>query len=178
MRRGWPCIFILLFLFLSRIITKYFDSQHLIVTPHINQISKLIFEFSRKFDRITGFHTRSMICVPLNLRGKTIGALQVLNKKSGDLFTQIDVELLTTMSRQIAVALENAKLYRRLEKRVELNTQELKTAHDKLIRSERLVAMSHLVQGVAHEIRNPVTTIGGFARRIKKTLKKAIERIR
>ena len=128
--------------------------------------------FSRKFDRITGFHTRSMICVPLNLRGKTIGALQVLNKKSGDLFTQIDVELLTTLSQQIAVAMENAKLYRRLEKRFELNAQELKTAHEKLIRSERLVAMSHLVQGVAHEIRNPVTTIGGFARRIKKTLKK------
>ena len=128
--------------------------------------------FSPKFDRITGFRTRSMICVPLILRGKTIGALQVLNKKSGDLFTQIDVELLTSMSQQIAVAMENAKLYRRLEKKFELNARELKTAQDKLIRSERLVAMSHLVQGVAHEIRNPVTTIGGFARRIKKILKR------
>jgi signal transduction histidine kinase len=131
--------------------------------------------FSPKFDRITGFRTRSMICVPLILRGKTIGALQVLNKKSGDLFTQIDVELLTSMSQQIAVAVENAKLYRRLEKKFELNARELKTAQDKLIRSERLVAMSHLVQGVAHEIRNPVTTIGGFARRIKKILKKDTE---
>jgi len=149
-------------------------SGHVVQTgqPMVIQDVRKEKRFSRKFDRITGFHTRSMICVPLNLRGKTIGALQVLNKKSGDLFTQIDVELLTTMSRQIAVALENAKLYRRLEKRVELNTQELKTAHDKLIRSERLVAMSHLVQGVAHEIRNPITTIGGFARRIKKSLKK------
>jgi len=128
--------------------------------------------FSPKFDRITGFRTRSMICVPLILRGKTTGALQVLNKKSGDLFTQIDVELLTSMSQQIAVAMENAKLYRRLEKKFELNARELKTAQDKLIRSERLVAMTHLVQGVAHEIRNPVTTIGGFARRIKKVLKR------
>ena len=113
-----------------------------------------------------------MLCVPLILRGKTNGALQVLNKKSGDLFTKIDVELLTSMSQQIAVAMENAKLYRRLEKKFELNARELKTAQDKLILSERLVAMSHLVQGVAHEIRNPVTTIGGFARRIKKTLKR------
>ena len=128
--------------------------------------------FSPKFDKITGFRTRSMICVPLIRRGKTIGALQVLNKKSGDLFTQIDVELLTSMSQQIAVAMENARLYRRLEKKFELNARELKTAQDKLIRSERLVAMSHLVQGVAHEIRNPVTTIGGFARRIKKILKR------
>jgi len=78
---------------------------------------------------------------------------------------------LTSMSQQIAVAMENAKLYRRLEKRFELNARELKIAQDKLILSERLVAMSHLVQGVAHEIRNPVTTIGGFARRIKRKLK-------
>jgi len=149
-------------------------SGHVVQTgqPMVIQDVRKEKRFSPKFDRITGFHTRSMICVPLILRGKTIGALQVLNKKSGDLFTQIDVELLTSMSQQIAVAMENAKLYRRLEKRFELNARELKTAQDKLILSERLVAMSHLVQGVAHEIRNPVTTIGGFARRIKKILKR------
>jgi signal transduction histidine kinase len=149
-------------------------SGHVVQTgqPMVIQDVRKEKRFSPKFDRITGFRTRSMICVPLILRGKTIGALQVLNKKSGDLFTKIDVELLTSMSQQIAVAMENAKLYRRLEKRFELNARELKTAQDKLILSERLVAMSHLVQGVAHEIRNPVTTIGGFARRIKKILKK------
>lgn len=149
-------------------------SGHVVQTgqPMVIQDVRKEKRFSPKFDRITGFRTRSMICVPLILRGKTVGALQVLNKKSGDLFTQIDVEVLTSMSQQIAVAMENAKLYRRLEKRFELNARELKTAQDKLILSERLVAMSHLVQGVAHEIRNPVTTIGGFARRIKKILKR------
>lgn len=149
-------------------------SGHVVQTgqPMVIQDVRKEKRFSPKFDRITGFRTRSMICVPLILRGKTVGALQVLNKKSGDLFTQIDVEVLTSMSQQIAVAMENAKLYRRLEKRFELNARELKTAQDKLMLSERLVAMSHLVQGVAHEIRNPVTTIGGFARRIKKILKR------
>ncbi|MDP6180537.1 MAG: ATP-binding protein, partial [Desulfatiglandales bacterium] len=48
---------------------------------------------------------------------------------------------------------------------------ELNTAQIKLIRSERLRAIGHLVQGIAHEIRNPITTIGGFAYRIKKNLK-------
>lgn len=149
-------------------------SGHVVQTgqPMVIQDVRKEKRFSPKFDKITGFRTRSMICVPLILRGKAIGALQVLNKKSGDLFTQIDVELLTSMSQQIAVAMENARLYRRLEKKFELNARELKTAQDKLILSDRLVAMSNLVQGVAHEIRNPVTTIGGFARRIKKTLKR------
>ncbi len=127
--------------------------------------------FSNKFDRKTGFETSSMICVPLVLRDKTIGALQVLNKKSKEAFTGSDLELLTTMSQQIAVALDNAKLYRRLEKKFELTDKELKAIQERLIRSERLMAMGHLVQGVAHEIRNPITTIGGFASRLEKELK-------
>ena len=127
--------------------------------------------FSDKFDRKTGFKTRSMICVPLIIRDKPIGALQVLNKKSGQAFSNEDLELLTSMSQQIAVAIDNARLYDRLQRSFELTARELKETQEKLIRSERLAAMGHLVQGVAHEIRNPVTTIGGFAERLKKELR-------
>lgn len=126
--------------------------------------------FNDQFDKKTGFKTRSMICVPLINRNKPLGALQVLNKKSGKTFSQEDLELLTMMAQQIAVALENAKLYNRLEKKFELTTKELKQVQEKLIRSERLAAMGHLVQGVAHEIRNPITTIGGFAQRAKQSV--------
>jgi signal transduction histidine kinase len=123
--------------------------------------------FSDKYDRITGFKTRSLICVPLTLRGKVIGAIQVLNKKAREPFSDTDLEILTSMSNQIAVAMENAKLYHRLEEKFELTAQELKTSQEKLIRTERLAAMGHLINGVAHEIRNPIMVIGGFARRIK-----------
>jgi signal transduction histidine kinase len=127
--------------------------------------------FVDKYDKLTGFKTRSMICVPLISRGKPVGALQVLNKKFKKLFTQGDLKLLTGMAQQIAVAMENAKLYQRLEKKFESTAQALNTTQIKLIRSERLTAIGHLVQGIAHEIRNPITTIGGFANRIKKNLK-------
>ena len=123
--------------------------------------------FNNKFDRLTGFHTRSMICVPLVLKGKPIGVIQVLNKKSEEPFSEADLEILTSMSQQIAVAMENAKLYQRLEEKFELTARELKGTQEKLIRSERLAAMGHLVNGVAHEIRNPITIIGGFTLRIK-----------
>jgi signal transduction histidine kinase len=126
--------------------------------------------FNDKFDRITGFSTKSMICVPMMLRNAPVGAIQVINKKSGEPFNRADLELLYAVSQQVAIAIENANLYKRLEESYEMTTQELRITQQKLIRTERLAAMGNLVQGVAHEIRNPVTTIGGFAQRIKKEL--------
>ncbi len=123
--------------------------------------------FSDKYDRMTGFETHCMICVPLVVRGRPVGALQVINKKSGGRFNHSDRELLTAASHHIAVALENAKLYQRLQRKFQLTERELLETQERLIRSERLSAMGHLVQGVAHEIRNPIMTIGGFARRIR-----------
>jgi signal transduction histidine kinase len=128
--------------------------------------------FSDRFDRETGFTTHSLICVPLTIRGKTAGAIQVINKKNGHPFTQEDSELLTALAQQIAVALDNAKLYQRLEENFQLTAEELKITQQKLIRSERSAAIANLVQGVAHEVRNPIMSIGGFAARMKADLDK------
>jgi signal transduction histidine kinase len=126
--------------------------------------------FSDRFDRETGFTTRSLICVPLTIRGRITGALQVLNKKDGNSFTEEDAELLTALAQQIAVALDNAKLYQRLQENFELTEQELRVTQRRLLRSERLAAIANLVQGVAHEVRNPIMSIGGFATRMKADL--------
>jgi len=128
--------------------------------------------FSDRFDRDTGFRTRSLICVPLTIREETIGALQVINKRNGGPFADEDLELLTALAQQIAVALDNAKLYQRLEENFRLTAEELKITQQKLIRSERLAAMANLVKGVAHEVRNPIMSIGGFAARMKTGLEK------
>ncbi|MEK7216999.1 MAG: GAF domain-containing protein [Chloroflexota bacterium] len=67
--------------------------------------------FNPSFDRQTGFFTRSILCVPVsNKSGKVIGVTQVLNKKGGP-FTEEDEQRLKAFTAQVAMALENAKLF-------------------------------------------------------------------
>jgi adenylate cyclase len=67
--------------------------------------------FNPAFDRQTGFFTRSILCVPIvNKDGKVIGVTQVLNKKGG-VFTDEDEQRLKAFTAQVAIALENSKLF-------------------------------------------------------------------
>ena len=67
--------------------------------------------FNPSFDVQTGFFTRSILCVPLvNKAGQTIGATQALNKRGGP-FTAEDEQRLRAFTAQVAIALENAKLF-------------------------------------------------------------------
>ncbi len=71
--------------------------------------------FNPTFDRQTGYFTRSILCVPvINKEGKTIGVTQVLNKRGGP-FTDEDEFRLRTFTGQIAIALENAKLFNEVQ---------------------------------------------------------------
>lgn len=71
--------------------------------------------FTREIDARTGFLTHSIICVPLQIKGKTIGVLEVLNKYSGKGFDEEDLQILMTIAGQAAIAIENARLYYSLQ---------------------------------------------------------------
>jgi len=67
--------------------------------------------FNPAFDKQTGYFTRSILCVPVvNKRGETIGVTQVLNKRNGT-FNHEDESRLKAFTAQVAIALENAKLF-------------------------------------------------------------------
>jgi HD-GYP domain-containing protein (c-di-GMP phosphodiesterase class II) len=65
-------------------------------------------------DRQTGFVTRSLLCVPLVRQGKSIGAIEAVNKQRGGLFGQDDLELLRNIADSAALSIENARLYAEL----------------------------------------------------------------
>lgn len=71
--------------------------------------------FSPDLDRRTGFTTRSMICAPLTCKDAPLGVLEVINKRSGE-FTEDDRALVTLLANEIAIAVENARLYARLRR--------------------------------------------------------------
>ena len=84
--------------------------------------------FSREVDTRTGFLTHSVLCVPLQIKGKTIGVLEVLNKFSGNGFDQEDLQVALTMAAQAAIAIENARLY-----------QSLREERDRIIKAQEEV---------------------------------------
>ena len=67
--------------------------------------------FNQEVDRMTGFRTRSILCVPvISRQGDTLGVVQVLNHSSGP-FRQRDVKRLEMLASQSAIALDNARLF-------------------------------------------------------------------
>ncbi len=75
--------------------------------------------FSPLVDAMTGYVTRSVACVPLQIKGRIIGVLEVLNKQQPEGFNQQDLEWLSTIASQAAIAIENARLYEGLRQEQE-----------------------------------------------------------
>ena len=83
-----------------------------------------------------GITTRSLLAVPLSVKGQVIGVLNALNKAKGQSFDEDDVNVLTILTAQAAVAIENARLFQQ----------------------------SDLLTEVVHELRTPLTSIRGYSK--------------
>lgn len=94
----------------------------------------------------------SEVCIPLiNRMGQLIGIINLGSKKSGDMYSHEDLELLEHFAAQAAVALENARLHQEM-----LRTQQL------MRRADRLSSLGSLTASLAHELRNPLVTVKTF----------------
>lgn len=102
------------------------------------------------------------LAVPLRSPGDVLGVLAVFQKASEDYFTERERILLSILSGQGAVAVENYRLYQQLRGKIgmlEQTIDALHTTQDQLIQTEKLVSIGHLASGVAHEIRNPLSIV-------------------
>lgn len=76
-------------------------------------------ESDPRYVPLPGREVHTLLCVPLRVKGRTMGVVCLENKIGGGPFTQDDLNLMTALSGQASLALENAELYRRLEERLD-----------------------------------------------------------
>ncbi|MDM8519767.1 GAF domain-containing sensor histidine kinase [Anaerolineales bacterium HSG6] len=110
-----------------------------------------------KIDHTIDFETKSILGVPLKVRDQVIGALEVVNKRSEEGFTQDDIQIATTLASQAAVALENARLL-----------DELQIAYRNLSELDQI--KSDFVSIAAHELRTPLAVILGYANFLRESV--------
>ena len=109
-----------------------------------------------------GGHPASFAAVPLLVKGEARGAIYVDNLFQGRTIGDEDIQVLTMFASNASLAMENASLYGSLESALDT----VRTTQDRLVQSEKLMALGEMAARIAHEIKNPLTAIGGFARRI------------
>ncbi|HWT78563.1 MAG TPA: GAF domain-containing protein, partial [Candidatus Methylomirabilis sp.] len=104
--------------------------------------------------------------VPLVAKGKVLGVIVVDNKFNHKPITDDDLKFLLVFATQAGLAVETARVYTRLEEA----SLEMQRTHHQLLHRERLAALGEMAAHVVHEIRNPLVSIGGFARRLARRL--------
>ncbi len=102
---------------------------------------------------------------PLVLVDNIVGFIILGPKRSGEQYSDEDILLILTISHQVAVAIENARLYAESQQMY----AELKQAQENLIQSERMHALGQMTSGIAHDFNNILTTILG---RVQLTLRR------
>jgi two-component system, NtrC family, sensor kinase len=108
---------------------------------------------------------RALLIVPLLGGDRTVGALVVRRKQPGE-FPKHTVDLLQTFGAQSVLAIQNARLFESVEARTRelaASLEDLRTAQDRLVQTQKLASLGQLTAGIAHEIKNPLNFVNNFS---------------
>uniref|UniRef100_A0A7V1EHB4 GAF domain-containing protein n=1 Tax=candidate division WOR-3 bacterium TaxID=2052148 RepID=A0A7V1EHB4_UNCW3 len=106
-------------------------------------------DFYGKIDKSTGFITRSIIAAPLKITGKTIGVVEVLNKKDSSEWTEEDKDLLLLIAYQAAQVIQNAQDHLKIHEYKDLLRDEIDSRYALIGRSEQFKNVLNFAEKVA-----------------------------
>jgi signal transduction histidine kinase len=154
------------------------------IAGHVAQTSKALLvndpyedpRFNPEWDMTSGYRTRSILAVPMkNHLGRTIGVIQVLNKKSGQ-FSDHDAVILAALATQAAISIDNSRLFLsvtqkntellEIKEQLEHRVRDLKLLFDLESAMGRATSLDELFTGVLSEaLRTSDAVAGAFALR-------------
>ncbi|GMV65413.1 MAG: GAF domain-containing protein [Candidatus Omnitrophica bacterium] len=149
------------------IFTRSLDEKawfHVTPDQHLEQVPPPVAEL---------LEVQDMVITPLVVTGNVLGLVVADNKFSGRPITQENIQLLSIVANQTAAALAHIRLINELERfqdhlaeKVRETVAEKERAQEEMVRRAKLATVGEIAVTVAHEIRNPLTSVRGFAQRL------------
>jgi two-component system NtrC family sensor kinase len=108
---------------------------------------------------------RALLSVPLMREGTAIGVI-TMRQSHLTPFTERQIEVVQTFADQAVIAISNVRLFEEVQQRTKelsKSLDELRTAQDRLVQTEKLASLGQLTAGIAHEIKNPLNFVNNFS---------------